>query len=337
MKPVSSLQTRRQFFQYSGLVAGFMFPLDFKLDRKDMQKEEFDVIIIGGSYSGLSAAMALGRALRTVLVIDSGKPANRFTPHSHNFITHDGKKPHEISSLAKDQVLRYQTVAFKEGLVIQAQRRATCFLVTLASGEVHVSQKIVLATGIVDLMLDIPGYAECWGKSVLHCPYCHGYEVRDAETGILGNGDYGYEFGMLISNWTNKLKIFTNGRSTMTDEQRTKLAKHNIEIVENKIVEIVHTNGMLEKVKFVNGIERHLIILYSKPAFIQHSNITTQLGCELTSEGYIKTDQSQRTSIPGVFACGDNVTKLRTVSNAISLGTIAGMMLNKEFVIEQFG
>lgn len=337
MKPANSLQTRRDFLQYSGLVAGFMFPLDFRLNRENMKQEEFDVIIVGGSYSGLSAAMALGRALRTVLVIDSGKPANRFTPHSHNFITHDGKKPHEISSLAKDEVLRYQTVTFKEGLVIQAQRTATGFLVTLASGEVHVSKKIVLATGIVDQMLDIPGYAECWGKSVLHCPYCHGYEVRDAETGILGNGDYAYEFGMLISNWTKNLSIFTNGKSALTEVQQKNLAKHNIEIVEHKIVELLHANGMLNKVKLENGVVHPLSALYSKPAFIQHSDVATRLGCELTSEGYIKTDQSQRTGIPGVFACGDNVTKLRTVSNAVSLGTIAGMMLNKELIIEQFG
>lgn len=301
-----------------------------------MQREDFEVIVIGGSYSGLSAAMALGRSLRRVLIIDGGKRANRFTPHSHNFITHDGSKPEDIAFLAKAQVLQYETVSFKSGFVIQVHREETGFLVTLGSGEEYLSKKIVLATGIIDLMVDIPGYEECWGKSVLHCPYCHGYEVRHAETAILGNGDYAYEFGILISNWTKRLSIFTNGKSTLTEAQKGNLSRHNIDIIEDRLVELYHTNGMLNHVNFENGVVRYLSTIYSKPQFMQHSGVSSQLGCELTNEGYIKTDQWQRTTVPGVFACGDNVTRLRTVSNAVSLGTIAGMMLNKEFIAEQF-
>jgi len=302
-----------------------------------MKSKEFEVIIIGGSYSGLSAAMALGRALRKVLVIDGGKPTNRFTPYSHNFITHDGRKPEEIASLAKQQVQEYRSVVFKDAFVIKAERQNTDFLVTVGSGEEYVTRKIVLATGIVDLMPDIPGYVECWGKSVLHCPYCHGYEVRNVETGILGNGDYAYEFGTLISNWTKKLTVFTNGRSTLTDDQRFKLTLHGINIIEDRIKDFSHTSGAIHEIIFESGMSQRVSALYSRPAFIQHSELSDQLFCELTSEGYIKVDQSQRTTIPGVFACGDNVTKLRTVANAVSLGTTAGMMVNKELVLENFG
>lgn len=337
MKPSISLQSRREFLQRSGLLAGFIFPLHLNLKKmRNMKKEEFDVIIIGGSYSGLSAAMALGRALRKVLVIDGGKPANRFTPRSHNFITHDGRTPGEIATIAKQQVEMYTSVTFKNGYAIDAQQYRPDFLVTVASGEAYISKKIILATGIVDLMPDIPGFAECWGKSVLHCPYCHGYEVRNVETGILGNGDYAFEFGTLISNWTKNLKVYADGRSTLTDEQRLKLAQHNIEIVEERIRDFSHTEGLIHQINLENGISHRLSALYARPAFIQHSEVSALLGCELTMEGYIKVDQSQRTSIPGIFACGDNVTKIRTVANAVSLGTTAGMMVNKELVQEYF-
>ena len=184
---------------------------------KDLK--DFDVIIVGGSYSGLAAGMALGRSLRRVLIIDSGKPCNRQTPHSHNFITQDGKTPKEIATLAKQQVEKYETVTFFNGLATNGVKTKEGFEIQTASGETFFAKKIIFATGIKDIMADIEGYADCWGISVLHCPYCHGYEVRNEITGILGNGEYGFEFSGLISNWTKKLTLFTNGKSTLTTEQ----------------------------------------------------------------------------------------------------------------------
>ena len=165
----------------------------------------YDVIIIGGSYSGLAAGMALGRALRTVLIIDSGKPCNKQTPHSHNFITQDGKTPKEISTLARQQVEMYDTVKFISGLATNGTKTENGFEIQTSSGETFGAKKIIFATGIRDMMPNINGYAECWGISVLHCPYCHGYEIRNERTGILGNGEYGFEFSQLISNWTKDL------------------------------------------------------------------------------------------------------------------------------------
>ncbi|MES1223024.1 MAG: NAD(P)/FAD-dependent oxidoreductase, partial [Bacteroidota bacterium] len=166
-----------------------------------MNKEQnFDVIIIGGRYSGLAAAMALGRALRKVLVIDSGKPSNRQTPYSHNFITQDGKPPQEIAAIAKQQVAKYDTVEFLNGLATTGVKTENGVEIRTGADEIFTAKKLVFATGIKDIMQDIPGYAECWGISVLHCPYCHGYEVKDQPTGILGNGEYGFEFSALISN-----------------------------------------------------------------------------------------------------------------------------------------
>ena len=299
-------------------------------------KEKFDVIIVGGSYAGLSAAMSLGRALRKVLIVDAGKPANRFTAHSHNFITHDGKPPGEIAALARQQVVAYSSLKRIAGFVTDAKKENYEFTVRIDNGAEYACSKLIFATGIIDLFPTIAGFTDCWGKSVLHCPYCHGYEVRNAKTGIIGNGDYAFEFGSLISNWTHDLIIFTNGVSTLTAEQTSKFSRHNIQIVETKIKALQHEQGYLKSISFEDGGAMSLSAIYIRPEFKQHSNAPAQLGCELTQDGYIKVDASQKTSVPGVFACGDNVTRLRTVANAVSMGTTAGMMVNKELIIENF-
>ena len=296
----------------------------------------FDVIIVGGSYSGLAASMALGRALRQVLIIDSGKPCNRQTPKSHNFITQDGKTPEEIVTLARQQVGLYDTVSFFKGLAINGTKTKNGFAIQAASGEKFGSKKLIFATGISDIMSGIDGYAECWGISVLHCPYCHGYEVRNIRTGILGNGEYGFEFSNLISNWTNDLTLFTNGTSTLTDEQTTKIESHNIKIVEKEIEKLDHSSGYIQNIIFSDGTKSSVKALYARAPFIQHCIIPESLGCDVTNEGYIKVDTFQRTSVHGIFASGDNSTRMRTLANAVATGTAAGMAANKEIIEEEF-
>lgn len=296
----------------------------------------FDVIIVGGSYSGLAAGMALGRALKQGLVIDNGKPCNRQTPHSHNFITQDGKTPKEIAAIARQQVERYDTVKFFNGLATKGVKTDTGFQIQTESGNTFSAKKIIFATGIKDIMPNIDGYAECWGISVLHCPYCHGYEIRNEKTGILGNGEYGFEFSNLISNWTKDLTLFTNGKSVLTKEQTAKLETHNIKIVQTEIEKFVHTNGYLQKIIFKDGKTSSVKALYVNNPFEQHCPIPETLGCELSDEGYIKIDPFQKTTVPGIFACGDNTTRMRTVASAVAMGTAAGMMANKEIVLEEF-
>ena len=296
----------------------------------------FDVIIVGGSYSGLAAGMALGRALKKVLIIDNGKPCNRQTPYSHNFITQDGIPPKEIAVLAKQQVERYNTVKFFDGQAISGIRTEIGFEILAASGEKFSAKKLVFATGIRDIMQDISGYAECWGISVLHCPYCHGYEVRNEKTGILGNGESGYELSRLISNWTTDLTLFTNGASTLTIGQAGKLEKHSIKIVEKKIERLEHINGHLQNIIFGDGTKSSLKAIYAHGQFEQHCQVPESLGCELTDEGYVKVDSFQETTVNGVFACGDNATRMRTVANAVAMGTAAGMTVSKKMILEEF-
>jgi thioredoxin reductase len=298
--------------------------------------QQFEVIIIGGSYSGLAAGMALGRALRKVLIIDNGEPCNRQTPHSHNFLTQDGKTPGEIAALAKQQVQQYSTVQFFNGLATNAVKTNNGFEIHTDVDKLFNARKLIFATGIKDIMPDVPGFAESWGISVLHCPYCHGYEVKNQKTGILGNGNYGYEFSVLISNWTKDLTLYTNGTSTLTTEQTSRLRQNNIAIVEDEIEKLQHHNGYLQHIIFKEGKSADVKAIYTRTPFIQNSSIPQILGCQLNDDGYINVDPAQKTSIQGVFACGDNTTRLRTVANSVAMGTTAGMMVNKELIEEDF-
>jgi thioredoxin reductase len=296
----------------------------------------FDVIIVGGSYAGLAAAMALGRALKNVLIVDDGKPCNRQTPYSHNFITHDGKTPIEILTLAKQQVQHYPTVMFYEGLAVSSSKINNEFQIEVNTGAAFNAKKLIFATGIQDIVPATDGYYECWGISVLHCPYCHGYEVQNERTGILGNGDHGFELAVLISNWTHDLTLFTNGPSSFTQAQRIKMERHHITIREKEIKTLDHRDGHLQNIIFNDTTTHAIKVLYTKSAFEQHCTIPQSLGCALTDEGYIKTDALQRTNIPGVYACGDNAARMRTVANAVGMGTTAGMMVSKEIIFEEF-
>lgn len=300
------------------------------------QEKKYDAIIVGGSYAGLATAMALGRALRKVLVIDSGNPCNQQTPHSHNFLTNDGKTPKEITGIACQQVQQYKTVDFLSAFVTSGRKTESGFVVETESNETFAAKKLVFATGIKDSMPDIPGFAECWGISVLHCPYCHGYEVRQQKTVILANGNDAVELATLISNWTDDLTVYTNGKSTLSEQQEQKLQQHNIHINENEIEKLEHRNGYVERILLKDGFNATVKAIYARLPFVQHSSVPQMLGCELTPEGYIKTDPAQRTTVPGIFACGDNTTRMRTVANAVAMGTTTGMMLNKELIDEMF-
>lgn len=298
--------------------------------------KSYDVIIIGGSYAGLSAGMSLGRSVRNVLIIDNGKPCNRQTPHSHNFITHDGKTPKEISDLAREQVAAYDTVQFYEGSVVKVGKTDEGLEAETLTGEKFHAKKLILASGVKDLMPNIPGFSECWGISVLHCPYCHGYEVRNEITGILSDGDMAYDFSKLVYNLTKDLFLFTNGPSVLSKEQKHKLAENNITLVEDEVEKIEHENGNIRKIIFKTGKEISLKVLYAKIPFEQNINALGDLGCELTEQGFIKVDMMQKTNIPGVFACGDNVTMMRSVANAIAQGNFTGAVVNKELTEELF-
>ena len=301
-----------------------------------INSSDFDVIIIGGSYAGLSAAMALGRSLRKVLVIDSGKPCNRFTSHSHNFITQDGAVPSEISKTAKDQVLKYDTVQFLDGVAVEARKKEKGFEIEIDSGERFNSKKLIISTGVRDVFPDIKGFEECWGKTVIHCPYCHGYEFKEAKTAIKTNADSTFHLASLVKNLTHKLTIIRFGNTEFSKEQLSKLKQHSISVLEKEIVEIEHNKGKISALIFDDGTKEEFDALYAGIPFEQTSHIPFSLGCELTETGHIQTDFTQKTNVKGVFACGDCTSPMRSVAFAVAAGNITGAMVNHQLAEEEF-
>jgi thioredoxin reductase len=300
---------------------------------KDM---DFDVIIIGGSYAGLSAALTLGRSTRKVLVIDSGKPCNRQTPHSHNFLTHDGDQPAEISAAAKAEVLKYPTVKFLDGKANSAKQVEGGFSVGLEDGQHFTSRKILLATGLKDTLPDIKGLAACWAISAIHCPYCHGYEVKNEKIALLMNGDHAFEMAKNLHLWNKDLTILTNGKSEFTAEQGEKLKSKSITVLEEEIIELEHQNGELENIVFKNGEKVAFKAIYVKPEIEQQVNFNEQLGFELTDLKTIKVNEQQQTTAKGVYAAGDCATLFRSLPIVTAAGTMAAVMINKELISEDF-
>lgn len=332
--------TRRNLIK-QGLIASVTLavshPLLSALSTTFMpENNKFEVIIIGGSYSGLSAAMALGRSLRNVLIIDSGLPCNRQTPHSHNFITQDGEKPAAIAEKAKEQVLKYDTVRFLSDLAVSGNKTENGFRITTQTGLTFEAKKLIIATGIKDTMPAIRGFADCWGISVVHCPYCHGYELRNRKTAIMANGERAFHLASLVRNLTSDLTLLTSGRTDFKEEQLAKLKRNNIKIIETPVVEIVHNEGYASNILFQDDSQMDIEGIYAAIPFTQHSAIPLSLGCSLNEQGYIAVDAFQKTTIQGIFACGDNSSMMRSVANAVYTGSIAGAIVNKELTDEQF-
>lgn len=332
--------TRRELIKKSILAsAAITLPISltsFKKYNIMADNHHFEVIIIGGSYAGLSAAMALGRSLRKVLIIDGENPCNKQTPHSHNFLTQDGKTPKEISTIAKQQVEQYNTISILNDFVISGEKTSIGFEIKTKKGKTFGTKKIIFATGVKDKMPNIKGFSECWGISVIHCPYCHGYEHKTVKTAIMANSERAYHLASLVNNLTDDLTILTNGKIDFKESQLKKFKLHNIKILDKEITEIEHQKGHLRKIIFKDGTKEKFLAAYASIPFELHTSIPIELGCEMTEQGHIKVDFFQKTTVDGVFSCGDNASPLRSVAYAVATGNIAGAMVNKELCNEQF-
>ncbi len=334
------IMTRREAIKQGSTAAlALTLPIslhNFKNYNAMNTTNKFDVIIIGGSYSGLSAAMTLGRSLRNVLIIDSGSPCNRQTPHSHNFITHDGSKPSEISQKAKEQVLKYDTVHFLNDKALTGTKTGQNFRVTTEAGQEFIAKKLIFATGIKDIMPDIEGFSNCWGITIVHCPYCHGYEIKHKKTGIFANGERAFHLSPMVKNLTEDLTILTSGKANFSPEELAKFKENKIKVVEKEILEIEHSEGQIKNVVFADKSKMDFEAVYAAIPFKQHSDIPEKLGCELTDLGYIAVNPMGKTTVEGTFACGDNCTFIRSVANAVASGNMVGAIVNMELSNEQF-
>lgn len=305
----------------------------------------YDVIIIGAGFAGLSAAMQLARARKQICIIDAGLSRNRFAAASHGFFGLDGKSPDEISRLAIGQIRAYPTVSIVHGMAKAASRLEpdtagtgnednNRFKVSLDDGRRFQARRLILATGVVDTLPDIPGLITRWGKTVLHCPYCHGYEVRDRELGVLATGPMSTHQAMMIPDW-GPTTFFTQGKYEPEPEIRTQMDARGIAIEQSPIVELIGAAPDLEAVKLADGRSMPIQALFAGPTVSMTNPLAEMLGCAF-EEGFagpfIKVDASQETSIPGVFAAGDAATARHNATLASAAGVLAGVGVHQSLI-----
>lgn len=292
----------------------------------------YDAAIVGGGPAGLSAALTLARAGRRTVVFDGAPGRNAPAAHSHGFLTRDGAPPEELRRLGRAEVEGYGG-AFREAEVTDAARTADGFRLTTAEGDAVAARVLVLATGVVDVLPEIPGLAEAWGKSAIQCPYCHGHEHRDAPTALLGRGDTTFNEARLLRGWTRDLTVVTNGPEDLDDAQERTLAAEGTRIVRTPIARLRVSDGQIEAVVFVDGAELPCRTLYLQPPQRQRSPLAERLGIALTEKGCLATDPDGRTAVPGVFVVGDASGGPQSIAVAVAEGTWAGIAANHDLVV----
>lgn len=294
----------------------------------------YDVIVIGGSFAGLSAAMQLARARRSVCIIDAGQPRNRFAAHSHGFFGHDGANPLELITQARAMVLAYPTVSFITGEAISARKEADDrFTIALDSGDTHSASKLVLAHGVQDALPEIPGLGERWGVSVLHCPYCHGYEYFGQQLGVLRTRPGSPHQALIVSEW-GPLTYFLNGHDDLDADTRAELERRTITIEPTPVAELLGEAPSLDGVRLSDGRFVEIAALFIAPE-VRMPGLAEQLGCAFdeTPNGLvIRTDAMKQTTIPGVFAAGDIATPMWNATLASADGVMAGAAAHRSLV-----
>ncbi len=291
---------------------------------------QFDAIVIGGSFAGLEAATYLARGMRTVAVIDSGSPRNRFAAHSHGYLSRDGASPGEILDAARAQVAAYPKVHFVDDTAAAATVVDDGFMVRTNGDSEVTGKRLVLAFGISDQLPDIPGLAERWGKTVNHCPYCHGYEFGSSPRGVLHLSEYSSHQARIIHEW-GPTTYFLNG-ATIDPEIESELSNLGIAIVSEPVARLVGDGEQLDGIRLSDSHTVAIAALYLMPSTVLNSDIATQLGCEIETgpQGpIVRTDELRATTVPGVYAAGDIVRAMHSITLAAADGMMAGTALHR--------
>ncbi|MEM6462622.1 MAG: NAD(P)/FAD-dependent oxidoreductase [Pseudomonadota bacterium] len=285
----------------------------------------YDFIIVGGSFAGHAAALQLARARKRILLIDAGRPRNRFAHASHGFLGQDGQKPSKIISGAASQLAAYPTVEQREGEVTDAEISGSGFRLSLANGRAESTRRLILATGVRDVLPSLPGLKERWGSSVLHCPYCHGYELDNKPVGVLGESAIALHQATLVPDW-GPTTLFTQGTLQLDTEQMAMLQRRNVNVEREPIVELLGNGTDLEAVRLADGRVVALAGLYIAPKTEQASDLAADLGCAFEdgmTGPVIRVDDRQQTSVPGIFAAGDAAHPMANATLAAAAGVMA--------------
>ncbi|WP_036671076.1 NAD(P)/FAD-dependent oxidoreductase [Paenibacillus sp. FSL R5-192] len=295
-----------------------------------------DVLIIGGGPAGLNAALVLGRARKNVVVIDDETPRNWVTRETHGFVTRDGASPREFRKAAKDQIAAYPSVQFASDTATAITGSDGDFVVKTTQGASYRTKKILFAVGKKDLPLDINGLTEVYGKSAFVCPYCDGWELRDQALVIIVNGVNALHMAKVISGWTERYTICTNGSDSLTDEHREELKQHHVTVFDAPIQSINSEEGMVQQVVLNDGTAIPCTGVFFQPKLFTGSELPKAIGCEITESGTVIVDASGKTSVAGVYSAGDAASEIYQAITAASLGALSAVSINNELNFEKW-
>jgi thioredoxin reductase len=291
-----------------------------------------DVVVIGGGAAGLSAALVLSRARRSILVVDAGTPRNAPATHMHGYLSRDGIPPAELMTAGRHEVRGYGGVVVDDTVTDVGHAGHGGFMVILAEGRRISARRLLVTTGLRDELPDTPGLRDRWARDVLHCPYCHGYEVRDRQLGVVGGTPGAVRYAQIVRQWTHDLVYFTPP-DLLTDGDRTELDARAIGVVEGAIEHLVIDEAdHLRGVQLGDGRVVPRDALFVPPRFVPNNQLLVSLGCDVDADGWVIADSNGRTSVPGVWAAGNVVDPRAQVITAAGAGSAAAIALNADLV-----
>jgi thioredoxin reductase len=299
-----------------------------------MDDSFLDVVIVGAGPAGLSGALVLGRCRRRVLLCDAGHPRNAASHGLHNYLTRDGTDPAEFLRLGREELQSYETVKFLSIEVTDAQRLENGFEVTLSSGERVRTRKLLIATGVVDDLPGIDGLDLFYGRSVFHCPYCDGWEMRDQPLAVYGKGENGLGLALELLFWSKDLVLCTDGPSRLSAQELERLERHNVPVREERILRLEGKDAVLDQIVFADGKAIQRRGMFFSTGQRQASELPGKLGCEFTEQGCVATGEYEATNIPGLYVAGDASRLVQFVIVAASEGAQAAVAINKELMKE---
>lgn len=296
-----------------------------------------DCVIIGGGPSGLNASLVLARAKKNIILFDEDKPRNAVTQESHGFITRDGIKPSEFKRIAKEDLKKYPNFTLHKERVIDIKKEIQSFSIYTESGNVFKARKVILSTGLIDVLPPIDRIHDFYGTSLFICPFCDGWELKDLPLVLIAENQRAFHMTKMIFNWSKDLIVCTNGKQVFSTEQQALLAKNNIKVIEDEILTLHGDEGKLKSVQFKNGNEIERQGGFVTADLKQASSLAKSLGCKQHQNGGIEIDNFGRTNIEGVYACGDiSLSTPSQVINAASEGSIVASGVVSDLVNEDF-
>jgi len=299
----------------------------------------WDCIVVGGGAAGLSAALVLGRARRTTLVVDAGRQSNLAAHGIGGLLGHDGRPPADLYAAGREELAAYATVELRAGEIAAGERDEAGFTLELADGTRERARRVLLATGMEYRYPGLPGIPERWGRSVFHCPFCHGWEVREQALGVLDRGSSGTRRALLLRSWSDDVTLLADGPAELDAEETGQLEAAGVAIDERRVAELRGPDDSLTGIGFADGTERPIGALLVPVTTHQRSPLAEQLGAALSEAGpvaadAIGVDAMHRTSAPGVFAAGDACEQMPSVANAIAAGSKAAAAVVGDLMAE---